>query len=81
MYFSGKGLSAMNKKELEEMETQFDTGDVTWEIEETKRADTIKVVLKTETRFNLLKTYLALKMICEKIERELGILDEAEGEH
>ncbi len=59
----------------------FDCTDVTWEIEDSKRTDQIKIILKSEGKFNLMKTYLALKMICEKIERELNILEDAEGEH
>ncbi len=59
----------------------FDCADVTWEIEETKRADQIKIILRSEGTFNLMKTYLALKMITEKIESQLNILEEAEGEH
>lgn len=59
----------------------FDCSDVTWEVEDSKRSDQVKIILKSETKFNLLKTYLALKMITEKIELELNILDEAEGEH
>jgi hypothetical protein len=60
---------------------KFDPSDVTWEIEETKRRDVVKIVLRTETSFNLMKTYLALKMMCEKIEVQLGIMEKAEGEH
>lgn len=59
----------------------FDPSDVTWEIVDSKRTDQIHIILKSEGRFNLMKTYLALKMITEKIERELNILDDAEGEH
>lgn len=59
----------------------FDCSDVTWEVEDSKRSDQIKIILKTEGTFNLIKTYLALKMICEKIEGQLHIMDEAEGEH
>jgi hypothetical protein len=71
----------MNKKELKRDLELFDAGDVTWEIEETKRRDQIKIILSTETSFNLMKTYLSLKMICEKIEVQLGIMEETEGEH
>ncbi len=60
---------------------QFDPSDVTWEIVDSKRTDQITIVLKSEGKFNLMKTYLALKMICEKIEMELNILEDAEGEH
>ncbi len=59
----------------------FDCSDVTWEIEDTKRNDQIKIILKSEGRFNLMKTYLSLKMLCEKIELELNIMEQAEGEH
>lgn len=59
----------------------FDCADVTWEIEDSKRSDQIKIILKSEGTFNLMKTYLALKMICEKIEFELNILGDAKGKH
>lgn len=59
----------------------FDCSDVTWEVLESKRSDKVTIVLKSEGTFNLMKTYLALKMITEKIELELNIMDEAEGEH
>lgn len=62
-------------------ESLFDCSDVTWEVEDTKRRDQIKIILKTEGTFNLVKTYLALKMITEKIEMQLNILDEAKGKH
>lgn len=57
----------------------FDCNDVTWEVLESKRNDRVTIVLKSEGTFNLMKTYLALKMITEKIELELNIMDEAEG--
>jgi len=54
----------------------FDITDVEWEIEKTNRRDRVTIILKSETAMSVLKTYLALKMICEKIEIELNILDE-----
>ncbi len=71
----------MNRKDLRREIEMFDTGDVTWEIEETKRKDIVKIILKTDTSFNLMKTYLSLKMLCEKIETQLGIMEETSGEH
>lgn len=59
----------------------FDCNDVTWEVVESKRNDRVTIVLKSEGNFNLMKTYLALKMITEKIELELNIMDETDGEH
>lgn len=59
----------------------FDTSDVTWEIVETKRRDKVNIQLTcTEGSMSVVKTYLALKMICEKIETELNILDQASDE-
>lgn len=72
----------MTKKELEAQALEmYDASDVTWEIEETKRNDVIKIVFKTEGRFNLIKTYLAMKLMVETIETQLGIMEEAAGEH
>lgn len=59
----------------------FDPSDVTWEILDSRRTDQITIILKSEGRFNLMKIYLALKMITEKIELELNIMEDAEGEH
>lgn len=58
----------------------FDCSDVTWEVIKSKRRDQVTIVLKTEGSFSIMKTYLALQMICEKIEKEMHIM-EAEGEH
>ena len=58
----------MNRKDLENFTTQFDPGDVTWQIEETKKRNQVRILLECEGSFNLLKTWLALKMIVEKIE-------------
>lgn len=75
-------MSDSDEDELEPSDLElFDCSDVTWEIEDSKRSDQIKIILKTEGRFNLLKTYLSLKMITEKIELELNIMDTAKGEH
>jgi len=47
----------MTKKDLRKVcdATLFDAGDVTWEVEETKRNTQIKILLKSESRFNLVK--------------------------
>lgn len=58
----------------------FDTSDVTWEVVKSKRRDQITLILKTEGSFSIMKTYLALQMICEKIELEMNIM-KSEGEH
>lgn len=59
----------------------FDCSDVTWEILPSKRNDQITIVMKCEGSFNLIKTYLSLKRMAEKIEQQLNIMDEADGEH
>lgn len=72
----------MNKKELEaQYADMFDASDVEWEIKETKRADKIHIILSSERRFNLIKTYLSLKLLVEKLELQLGLMEEADGEH
>lgn len=73
----------MNKKELEaQYNEMFDASDVTCEIEETKRANKIKIILTKESgRFNLIIIWLALKVIVEKLEQEMGVMEDAKGEH
>lgn len=58
----------------------FDPSDITWEIAPSKRNDRVTIVLKSEGSFNLMKIYLGLKMIAEKIELELNILEQASDE-
>lgn len=73
----------MNKKELEAQYAEmFDASDVTCEIIETKRANKITIQLTKESgRFNLIIIWLSLRTIVEKLEREMGVMDEAEGQH
>lgn len=73
----------MNKKELNaQYNEMFDASDVKFEIEETKRADKIKIILTKESgRFNLIIIWLSLKSIVEKLEQEMGVMEDAEGEH
>jgi hypothetical protein len=72
----------MTKKDLEAQALDmYDASDVTWEIKETKRADKVHIILSTEGRFNLIKTYLGLKLLVEKIETQIGVMEETEGEH
>lgn len=60
----------------------FDITGVSWDILPSKRRDQVTLVLKChEGTMSVMKTYLALKMIAEKIELELNISAEAEGKH
>lgn len=59
----------------------FDCSDVTWEIEPSKRRGEVRILLKAEEQFNLMKIYLSLLMMAEKIELELNIFEEAPGIH
>jgi hypothetical protein len=59
----------------------YDTSDVKFSIKDGRRRNEVTLVAKAETDFNLVKFYLALKEFVEKIERELNIMDEAEGDH
>lgn len=73
----------MNKKELEaQYANMFDAGDVTCEIIETKRMNRINIQLSKESgRFNLIIIWLALKTIVDKLETQIGVMDDAGGEH
>ncbi len=72
----------MTKKELEaQANDMYDASDVTWEIKETKRADKIHIILSSEGRFNLIKTFLSLKLLVEKLETQIGYMEETKGEH
>jgi hypothetical protein len=60
----------------------FDASDVEWAVIETKRRNKVNIELtSSEGSMNVVKIYLALKMICEKIEGQLNIMDECDGEH
>jgi hypothetical protein len=60
----------------------FDASDVTYDFPRTSKRNEVLVRLRAESgQMNLLKTYFALKMLCEKIENDLNILEEAAGEH
>jgi hypothetical protein len=41
----------------------------------------VDIRLKSETDFNLIKIYCALKEIIARIETELNIMEQTEGEH
>jgi hypothetical protein len=72
----------MNKKDLIRYHEMFDASDVTVDIQETKRANKIRIELTKESgRFNLIIIWLSLKTICEKLEREMGVMEDAEGTH
>lgn len=59
----------------------FDASDVEYDIKPSKKRNEIDIRLKSESDFNLLKIYLSLMSICQKIETELNIMEDAEGEH
>ncbi len=60
----------------------YDISDVEFEMyQPPKKRRHIYITLKSETDFNLVKLYLALKGYVEKIEEELNIMEAAEGEH
>lgn len=64
----------MNKKELRQQMNQFDVSDITWDILPAKKSATeVTITLKSESKFNLLKIYLAFKAMCEKLELQMGI--------
>jgi len=58
----------------------FDISDVEYDWEHDKSGLRITLILTSEDRFNLLKTYLALKSLVEKIELEIGVMDAAPEE-
>lgn len=69
----------MNKKELEAQYAEmFDASDVTWEIIETKRANKVNIVFTKESgRFNLIVIWLVMKLMVEKLETQMGVLENA----
>lgn len=73
----------MNKKDLEaQYADMFDASDVTVEIIETKRMNRINIQLTKESgRMNLIIIWLALESMCEKLRSEMGVMDDAKGEH
>lgn len=59
----------------------FDISDVTFEMPESRSRRVVNVRLRSESDFNLIKFYLALNFYVEKMENEIGIMAESEGEH
>jgi hypothetical protein len=59
----------------------FDASDVEFSIETSKSGREVRCVFKSESAFNLMKLYLALKEQVDKIEHEMGIFAPADGEH
>lgn len=72
-------MSNKTKTDLE----LFNPSDVEFSFPYSKRHDEVFIKLKaTEGKMNLMKTYLALVMLVEKLESDLGILEQAsEEEH
>lgn len=58
----------------------FDISDVEYDWKHDRSGLRITLILTSQDRFNLLKTYLALKSLVEKIEIEIGIMDAAPEE-
>lgn len=59
----------------------FDTSDVVFEMPYRKKRNEVYLVAKSNSDFNLVKYYLALKDFVQKIEDDLNIMETAEGEH
>ena len=54
----------------------YDISDVVFEIKQKRRRE-IALIATSETDFNLMKYYLALKNYIEQIEHEIGVMDSA----
>lgn len=59
----------------------FDISDVTFNIRPTKSRRRFAIEFESKTDMCLLKIALAMRTLTEKVEHELGILEDAEGEH
>jgi hypothetical protein len=59
----------------------FDTSDVTVSSCDVGRRKIILTLRASTADFNLVKVYLSLKDYVEKIERELNIMEQTDGEH
>jgi len=74
-------MSDANKKDIDSYVPEiFDPSDVTWEMPKTKTRRKVMLVATSETDFNLMKLYLSLVALTEKIEEEMGIMS-GSGEH
>lgn len=59
----------------------YDSSDVKIEMRQSSRREIRLYLRASEADFNLVKFYLSLKDYVEKIEKELGVLENAKGEH
>jgi hypothetical protein len=57
----------------------FDISDVTCDIPKSKSRREVILVLRSQSNFNLMKFYLALRQYLEQMEDDIGVL-EADGE-
>ncbi len=57
----------------------YDTSDVSWEMRQPRGRKEIWLFAKAPSGFNLIKFYLALKEYVEKIEQEIGVLEDADA--
>jgi hypothetical protein len=78
-------MSDTNSNDLDDDEPYFadlvDISDVTVDMIPRKSRREVLFIVKSKSDFNLIKLYLALKNYTEKIEDEIGVLAEADGEH
>lgn len=75
MDFDDDEIEAITESDL------FDVSDVTWDVKQTKNKCKIYLIAESDTPFNLMKFYLALKEYTFRIESELGVMSEAPEEH
>ncbi len=73
--FDDEEIEAIAESEL------FDCSDVTWDVKNTRNKCKIYLIAESDTPFNLMKFYLALKEYTFRIENEIGVMPEAPDEH
>lgn len=73
----------MPDKDLEARELGlFDASEVTWEVLDSKKRNEFTVKFTCDGTFNLIKQFLAIEMLAEKLRQHLNILDQAsDDEH
>lgn len=58
----------------------YNIEDIVFTMKDSKRRTEVTLVAKGERDINLIRYYLALKDLVEKIERELGVMTEFDGD-
>jgi hypothetical protein len=54
----------------------FNISDIRWDVKNFRRGKEVHLIARSDSNINLMRYYLALKNYIEKMEHEIGIMEE-----